>query len=142
MTWEVEYTVDEAEVAFMDRFGVTPATDCDSCNSNQASSACCSETCCGVSVNIQEDDGVTLEFTPPENFVGEAVITLNIDSQGAETANLQRTMTMTVAVPECMRRTEDVDRTPTSYCGENGIRSGPNGCKCDVRWYGEQCNRQ
>lgn len=58
-----------------------------------------------------------------------------------EAATIQRTITATVAVPQCMRD-QSTPGSLGSFCGEHGICAGPSGCKCDLRWYGIRCNNQ
>eukprot|EP01043_Picozoa_sp_COSAG02_P040397 COSAG02_NODE_3268_length_7047_cov_3.408463_4_plen_132_part_00 len=68
-------------------------------------------------------------------------MTLRTPGGSSETATIQRTISTTVAVPECMQDSSDA-RSPESFCGVNGICTGPSGCDCDPRWYGIQCDNQ
>jgi hypothetical protein len=58
-----------------------------------------------------------------------------------EQTSVQRSVTATVAVPECMQDTS-APKSPESFCGQHGICTGPRGCKCDSHWYGVRCNAE
>jgi hypothetical protein len=102
--------------------------------------------CCG-SLRMEEDDGVTVQFVPPPNFVGSVAFDITLANPTdrpadsiLETATVQRSVLTTVGLPECMQDAAAVRRTPESFCGEHGVCRGPTGCACDSHWFGVRCD--